>query len=197
MTLILASSSPRRRAILTQLRIAHEVDPAFVDESQQAGEEAQSYVRRMAGDKALAVSARRPGALVLGADTIVCLRGEILGKPGDPQHALDSISALAGEHHEVTTAVALARDGRLAVAAGDELLGATTTRVTFRELSADTLRRYVATEEGADKAGGYAIQGIGAGLVERIEGCYLNVVGLPGTLTLELLEAAGVLAGWP
>lgn len=192
--LVLASASPRRREILTTLGLAFEVRPSGADESQLEGEAAAAYVRRVAGAKALEVaSASEAGTWVLGADTIVVVDGEVLGKPGDDAAASRGmLRMLAGRWHEVTTGVALCR-------AGDGLVRtiAVTTRVKFRPLSYEAVERYVATGEGADKAGGYAVQGMASGFVAAIEGSYSNVVGLPAAETVELLEAHRVIAEWP
>ncbi|MEQ8459757.1 MAG: Maf family protein [Sandaracinaceae bacterium] len=191
MTLVLASASPRRREILETLGLAFEVQPSQAPEDPREGEGAVALATRLAGDKAREVSLSRPGAAVLGADTVVVLGAEALGKPADESEARAMISRLSGGWHEVTTGVALARDGALLESI------AVSTRVRFATLSEARIARYAATGEGLDKAGAYAVQGIGAGLVERIEGSYSNVVGLPAHETLALLERHGALGEWP
>jgi septum formation protein len=171
--LILASASPQRRAILAEAGIAFDVRPANVveDEAGDPDAVAEGNARR----KALAI----PGDLVLGADTVVALDGEILGKPRDAVHAREYVGRLNGRTHVVVGGIALARDGEIVATAVE------VTHVTFRRSDAAALDRYVATGEWQGRAGGYAIQGEGGALVERVDGDYLNVVGLP----LERLKA--------
>jgi len=194
MTIVLASSSPRRREILTTLRVPFAVDPSGADESRLAGEPARDYVVRVASSKTLDVLRRHAeGTFVLGADTIVELDGDILGKPGDdPAQGRALLARLAGRAHEVTTAVVLGR-------AGHGVLEAVrvTTRVFFRALGPDIIARYVELGEGRDKAGGYAVQGLASGWIERLEGSYSGVVGLPAAETVALLERHGAIEGWP
>ena len=184
---MLASASPRRREILETLGLAFEVQPSQAPEDAREGEGPVALATRLAGDKAREVSRARPGA----ADTVVVLGAEALGKPADESEARAMISRLSGGWHEVTTGVALARGGALLESI------AVSTRVRFATLSEARIARYAATGEGLDKAGAYAVQGIGAGLVERIEGSYSNVVGLPAHETLALLERHGALGEWP
>ena len=179
-TLILASSSPRRRQLLEMLGIRVKVQPSNLPEAPQAGESPDAYSARLARAKASHV----PGELVLGADTIVVLDQEILEKPGDQKHALEILRKLQGQTHEVVTTVALKSDGVLRHRTD-------TTRVTFRTASDDVLRAYVATGEPMDKAGAYGIQGYGAVLIERVEGDFFGVMGLPIRLVLDLLAEAG------
>lgn len=186
---VLASASPRRREILETLGLAFEVVPSDVDETPIAGLAPAALATRLAVEKAREVAAREPG-FVLGADTVVVVDGEVLGKPRDDADAARMIARLAGRAHEVITGVALCSEGGL------EAL-AVTTRVWFRALDAARIERYVATGEGRDKAGAYAVQGIGAGLVTRIEGSWSNVVGLPAAETIDLLARAGALGAWP
>jgi septum formation protein len=183
---VLASASPRRRALLEQLGILLEVDPPHIDERLLPGESAGAYVLRLAREKARAVSDRHPGATVLGADTSVVLDGVVLGKPGTPDEALAMLRALSGRRQEVMTAVAVAGVGERLVSAG----------VTFAAAAEPALRWYVSTGEPMDKAGGYAVQGIGGFLVERIEGSHSAVVGLPLVETLALLREAGYILPW-
>ena len=178
--LVLASSSPRRRQLLEMLGLPVIVSPAHVQEVPLPREAPSAYARRLARDKARAV----PGSLVLGADTIVVIEGELLEKPADAEEAFRMLQRLQGHWHEVITSVCLISDGDVHEAQD-------VTRVQFRSLSDDALRAYVATGEPRDKAGAYGIQGYGAALVERIEGDFFSVMGLPLRLVLELLERAG------
>jgi len=182
--IILASQSPRRTALLTMLGIVHTVDPADIDETPIAGEIPEGLAVRLARTKALDVAARHPGHLVVGADTVVVLDGELLGKPESPAEAEAMLARLAGREHRVITAVAVARDDT----AWDRT---DTTRVWFRPLDAATIRNYVATGEPLDKAGAYGLQGFGALLVERIDGDCFGVIGLPIRLVADLLAEAG------
>ena len=178
--LVLASSSPRRRQLLEMLGLPIIVSPAQVQEVPLPREAPSAYARRLARDKARAV----PGNLVLGADTIVVIDGELLEKPADAEDAFRMLGRLQGHWHEVITSVCLISDGDVHEAQD-------VTQVQFRPLSDDALRAYVATGEPLDKAGAYGIQGYGAALVERIEGDFFSVMGLPLRLVLELLERAG------
>ena len=184
--LVLASASPRRRALLEQLGIQLRVDPAHLDENVRAGEEAERYVVRLAREKAEAVQVRHPNATVLGADTSVVVDGVVLGKPGSEDEALSMLRRLSGRTHEVMTAVAVAGVGARCV----------TAEVTFTAATDAALRWYVSTGEPLDKAGAYAVQGIGGFLVERIEGSHSAVVGLPLVETLALLREAGYRLPW-
>lgn len=179
-TLVLASQSPRRRQLLEMLHLPILVAPADVQEIPLPGEAPAAYSRRLARDKARAV----PGALVLGADTIVVLDGAILEKPADADDAVRMLSALQGRSHTVITSICLIADGTERTAADE-------TRVTFRAADEALLRAYVATGEPMDKAGAYGIQGWGAALVEGIDGDFFSVMGLPVRLVLQLLEEAG------
>jgi nucleoside triphosphate pyrophosphatase len=183
--IVLASSSPRRHQLLDMLGIRHEIDPAHVDEDPGAGEEAEALAARLAREKAQAVSSRRAGQWVLGADTVVVIDGEILNKPTSPADAERMLARLAGRDHRVVTAVALVRDGVVHEACD-------VTRVWFRPLSSDLIRAYVATGEPLDKAGAYGVQAAGAALVERIEGDFFGVMGLPLRLVVDLLGRAGM-----
>jgi septum formation protein len=182
--IVLASGSPRRTQLLALLGIAHQVDPAQVDETPLPDETAVPMAARLARAKAREVAARHPGCEVLAADTVVVLDGVMLGKPATPAEAEAMLGRLAGREHRVVTAVALARDGRV-WERHDE------TRVWFRPLDGATIRAYVATGEPLDKAGGYGLQGFGAVLVERIEGDCFGVIGLPLRLVVDLLAEAG------
>ena len=178
---MLASGSPRRRELLVQLGIDVEVRPADVDETPRPGESPGDLVRRLAVAKARAVATIEPDAVVLGADTVVDVDGVIFGKPGDGADARRMLSALSGRTHQVHTAVAVTRpDGTIASEA-------TTTNVTFVELTPAMIDWYVATGEPADKAGGYGLQGIGGVFVERVDGSVSGVLGLPMSAVLRLL----------
>lgn len=187
---VLASASPRRREILATLGIAFDVVASDVDEDALGvGLPPVELATRLALAKARDVAAREAG-FVLGADTVVVAGDAVLGKPRDDADATRMIARLAGAAHEVITGVAVVGGGFCEAVA-------VSTRVWFRALDAATVARYVATGEGRDKAGAYAVQGVGAGLVTRIEGSYTNVVGLPAAETIALLERAGALEGWP
>ena len=185
-TLVLASASPRRRALLEQLGIPLRIDPAHLDENVRAGEPAERYVLRLAREKAEAVQVRHPNVKVLAADTSVVLDGEVLGKPATTDEALEMLRRLSGRRHQVMTAVAVA-------GAGERLI---TAAVTFAPADEAALRWYVSTGEPMDKAGAYAVQGIGGFLVERIEGSHSAVVGLPLVETVALLRESGYLLPW-
>ncbi|MGH7593804.1 MAG: Maf family protein [Gemmatimonadales bacterium] len=178
-TVVLASASPRRKQLLEMLRIGVLVQPANVQELALPDELPAAYARRLARDKARAV----PGQLVLGADTIVVLDDRILEKPVDDADALRMLRALQGRTHTVITAICL-------VAHGVERHAIDETRVTFRPCTDEVLRDYIATGEPHDKSGAYGIQGWGAALVERIEGDFFGVMGLPVRLVLQLLAEA-------
>jgi septum formation protein len=171
--LILASTSPRRRALLAAAGVEFELGESGLEEERRAGEPAAEFALRMAEEKALAVSRRADGALVLGADTIVECGGEILGKPRDHADAHRMLRTLSGRFHIVVTAFALARDGCVAESR------AVISRVRFRELGDDEIDAYIRTGEPMDKAGAYGIQAEGAGLVVEVEGERDNVMGLP------------------
>lgn len=168
---VLASASPRRHEILTALGIPFEALPTGVEET-DAGPPGEAVVEN-ALRKARAGAARAPDALVLGVDTEVVLDGRVLGKPDDEAAARARLEALSGRTHEVLSGLALASPG------GGERTGLERSLVTFRTLDSSTLELYLASGEWRDRAGGYAIQGLGSVLVERLEGDFSNVVGLP------------------
>ena len=182
--IVLASGSPRRKQLLEMLRIPFRVIPPDVDEHVLSGEAPDAYVTRLSRAKAEAVAARAPGDVILAADTTVVLDGEIFEKPTSPAHAVEMLTRLQGRTHEVLTAVAVAQDSAL-----DQALDVS--RVTFRPADRATLEAYVATGEPLDKAGAYAIQGLGAPLIERVEGDFFGVMGLPLRLALDLLARFG------
>lgn len=181
--LVLASASPRRRALLAQIGISPDsVDPADIDERPLAGETPRAHARRLARAKAHAVAARHPGAAVLAADTVVACGRRILPKAETEADARRCLGLLSGRRHRVIGGVCLIRpDGT----AGDRVV---TSTVAFKVLSADEQARYLAGGEWRGKAGGYAIQGRAAAFVRFLSGSYSNVVGLP------LFEVAGMLA---
>ncbi|OIQ46865.1 MAG: septum formation inhibitor Maf [Gammaproteobacteria bacterium MedPE] len=181
-SIYLASQSPRRRELLEQIGIEFEVLRAEIDETPLDNEAAGDYVKRLAIEKAKAgqaiAMANKP---VLGADTIVVLDDQLLGKPRNKDHAISMLLALAGRQHQVMTAVALVQ--------GDVVVSdVVTTAVTFRIISEQEALNYWDSEEPKDKAGGYGIQGLGAQFVEKIDGCYFAVVGLPLMKTQQLLS---------
>jgi septum formation protein len=182
--IVLASGSPRRKQLLEMLRIPFRVIPPDVDEHVLPGEQPDAYVTRLSRAKAQAVVSRAPGEVVLAADTTVVLGGKIFEKPASPADAVAMLEQLQGKTHEVLTAVAVAEDGRLEQALDRS-------RVTFRPNTRETLEEYVATGEPLDKAGAYAIQGLGAPLIERVEGDFFGVMGLPLRLALDLLARFG------
>jgi septum formation protein len=193
--LLVASASPRRRELLEAVGIPLVARGFSVDESKRPGESVDGYLERVASSKLLtALRSAGPHPAVLAADTVVVLDGEILGKPESPEDARRMLAALSGRNHEVRTrfAIGTAREPeRVAFAS------TTRTEVWFRALGEDEITRYVATGEGADKAGSYAIQGIGGFAVRRIDGSYSNVVGLPVCEVIEALLALDLLAEFP
>lgn len=183
-TLILASSSPRRRELLAALGVSFRVRVAEVDEEPRDGEGAEEMVLRLAMAKATTLSAM-PDEIVIGADTAVVLGGKIFGKPRDEADALRMLGELSGQVHRVLTGVAVCCRGRVSSALSD-------TEVRFREIDPDEARRYWHCGEPRDKAGAYAIQGRGGMFVEAIMGSYSGVVGLPVFETARLLRDAGL-----
>lgn len=187
-TLYLASSSPRRRELLTQIGVPFTVVKAPIDETALPNEDSLAYVQRMAEEKARAgwQSLSQPGAVqVLGADTAVIAQGSILGKPRDEADAMATLALLSGTTHEVITSVALFDGVRMDTCTASA-------RVTFRPIDEAEARAYWASGEPADKAGGYGIQGLGAIFVEKLEGSYSAVVGLGLFETAALLQRNGI-----
>lgn len=180
---VLASQSPRRRDLLTLIGIPHEVRPANIDERYLPGETPREHAERLARGKAAAISAS--GAVTIGSDTIVVLDSEILGKPRDDDDAARMLRRLSGRSHSVVTAVAACWDGRM-------LSDVEEVGVTFRTLSDEEITAYIATREPMDKAGAYGIQGYGATIVERVDGDYFAVMGLPLNRLARLLESLGI-----
>jgi len=183
--IVLASQSPRRRELLTLVGIPHEVMPADVDESVFGDEAPAAYTERLAREKATVIARRAPDAVVVAADTTVVIDGTILGKPDDEADARRVLRILSGRTHSVHTAVAVARGGEL-------VSGVEDVSVTFRPLGDEEITAYVATGEPMDKAGSYGIQGYGATIVERIDGDYFAVMGLPLVRLTRLLARVGV-----
>ena len=188
--IILASASPRRAEILRNAGFEFSVIPADVDESLRAGESAAAYVERLARAKASAVAARltemrQNCGIIAAGDTTVVLEGRILGKPELAEDARRMLRALSGRWHQVLTGMAILPLGD---AAHREHAIVEETRVQFANLTEEEIEDYVATGEPFDKAGGYAIQGLGAKFIPRIEGCYFNVMGLPLARLYEILS---------
>jgi septum formation protein len=191
--LILSSASPRRRDLLAQLAMPFTIIPANIDESAWPGEEPWTYTRRVAYAKTRHIAQQCPSAVVLGADSVVVLEQQILGKPRDTDDARHMLTRLSARVHTVITALAVLHLARHFVC-----LDAVCTLVRFRPLSPSAIEHYIATGEPMDKAGAYAIQGAAAAFVESWEGCYTNVVGLPLRRTAALLQAAGLhVPIWP
>lgn len=180
--LILASASPRRSELLTAAGIFFEIAAANVDETPLTGEAAEGYVRRLAEAKAQAAAAVHPDATILGADTVVVVDGRILGKPATAADARAMLTELSGRTHEVLTGVAL-------VTPSGTQTAVESTSVEFSRLTSGEIEWYVESGEPMDKAGAYAIQGLASRFIERIEGSYSNVVGLPVSLVYRLLPA--------
>jgi septum formation protein len=202
MALVLASASPRRQELLRAAGIAITVQPTNIPETPLDGELPRAFAERLAHEKAWAIFKQRPNDFVLGADTIVVVDGNILGKPANAADAARMLRLLSGRVHEVTTGVCLM--GPRAAAASDPdsaaslksetSLGDTrseTTRVTMNPLTDDEIRAYIETGEPMDKAGAYAIQGMASRWIPRIEGDYSNVVGLPVALVYRMLRDNG------
>jgi len=182
---VLASSSPRRRELLNLIGIAHEVRPANLDESMRPREAPRRHAERLARDKASAVAMRDPDLITIAADTIVVINRKVLGKPVDMEDAARMLAMLSGREHTVITAVAVSR-GRKLRSAIEEV------KVKFRRLREEEIEAYIATGEPMDKAGAYGIQGYGATIVERVEGDYFAVMGLPLVRLIGLMRDVGV-----
>ena len=182
---ILASQSPRRRELLTLVGIPHLVRPADIDEAYLAGEEPASHAQRLACEKARVVAEDAPEAVVIGSDTIVVLDGDVLGKPRDEAHAAAMLARLADRRHTVMTAVAVRWRGA-------ERSAVEQVEVCVGPLTPEQIDAYIATGEPMDKAGAYGIQGFGATIVERVEGDYFSVMGLPLHRLVLLLRELGL-----
>jgi nucleoside triphosphate pyrophosphatase len=195
--LVLASASPRRQELLRNAGIPFTVCSTNIPELPQPGESGRDCAQRLAREKARAALRQQPGKLVLGADTIVIVNGEILGKPRDEADATRMLRLLSGRTHQVTTGVCLIRpplrteNQKLTTGFEDTSFEDTrseTTLVTMTTLTDEDIRSYIASGEPMDKAGGYAIQGIASRWISRIEGDYFNVVGLPVSLVYRMLQ---------
>jgi septum formation protein len=184
MPLVLASASPRRAELLSAAGFTFDVSASAIDETPRAGEAPDAYALRVAEEKAAAAAARHPGAMILAADTVVVAGGQILGKPTDGEDARRMLSLLAGTTHDVLTAVFLAGNWQTR----SEVVR---TRVVFGQLSQAEIDWYVATGEPDGKAGAYAIQGRAARFIDRIEGSWSNVVGLPVATVYRMLKESG------
>ena len=179
--IVLASASPRRAELLRNAGLRYTVRPSRIDETHRLAEPARDYVCRLAREKAHAVHAG-PSEVVLAADTTVHLNGRIFEKPADAEDALRMLQALSGQTHEVLTGICLRR-------AAEVVVDCESTRVHFLDVPADELIAYANSGEPIDKAGAYAIQGEASRFIDRIEGCYFNVVGLPVSLVWRHLRA--------
>jgi septum formation protein len=182
---ILASQSPRRRELLNLVGIAHEVQPADIDETYLAGERPRDHAERLARGKTAVIVTREPDAVVIGSDTIVVVDGDVLGKPADDGDAARMLARLAGRSHTVITAVAVAWRGETRSAV--EEVG-----VAFHPLTSEEIAAYIATREPMDKAGAYGIQGYGATIVSRVDGDYFAVMGLPLQRLTRVLASLGL-----
>ncbi|MBF7688656.1 Maf family nucleotide pyrophosphatase [Acinetobacter rathckeae] len=182
-SLILASGSPRRHELLSQLGYAFEVCVPNIDESVCLGEGAQDYVARLAYEKACAIVEQHPKKLVLAADTCLSIQSEIIGKPSSKQHAFEIWQKLSGQYHDVFTGICVVQQGRV-------YRTVVKTQVQFTVLTKQDMEQYWATGEPLGKAGAYAIQGIAAKYIPEIMGSYSNVVGLPLYETDQLLQQA-------
>jgi len=182
---ILASASPRRRQLLDLIGITHEIRPSNIDETMRPRETPRRHAERLAREKASAVAERDPDLITIAADTIVVVNRKVLGKPRDADDAARMLVLLSGREHVVTTAVAVSRGKKLRSAVEE-------VRVKFRRLRDDEIEAYIATGEPMDKAGAYGIQGYGATIVERIEGDYFAVMGLPIVRLVGLLRDVGI-----
>jgi septum formation protein len=182
---VLASGSPRRHQLLNLIGIKHEVNPANIDETMRPREAPRRHAERLAREKAATIAVRDPDLITIGADTVVVINRKVLGKPADTADAARMLAMLSGREHTVITAVAVAR-GRKVRSAIEEV------RVKFRRLRDDEIEAYIATGEPMDKAGAYGIQGFGATIVERIDGDYFAVMGLPLARLVGLMRDIGI-----
>jgi septum formation protein len=187
-SLILASGSPRRAQLLWAAGIPYEAHPPDIDETVYPGESAETYVRRLSETKARIVASQHPGRPVLGADTVVLVDGQILGKPRDAEDARRMLRLLSGRWHEVMTGVYLIGPSE----GGPDISGVVVTAVEFAPLSAAEIDWYVASGEPLDKAA-YGVQSLGSRFVTRVDGSYSNVVGLPIAEVYQMCTAAGIL----
>lgn len=186
--LILASASPRRRELLQRTLLRFRVIPSHTEETRRDEEPPQTYVARIAAEKARAVAERQPGFWILAADTIVALEGQVFGKPKNLDNARQMLTTLSGHPHQVLTAFVL-----LDTAGNTTAAEIVTSQVTFKELSASEVAAYLATGEPFDKAGAYAFQGKGRDLIAQVSGSYSNIIGLPMDEVTAALRAVGLL----
>ena len=185
---VLASASPRRRELLGALIPDFEIIPSDIDETPLDREAPEGHVLRLSREKALAVSHSHPGKWVLGADTVVVVDGEMLGKPATPEEAKKMLGMLSGREHTVITGFALVKEGQ-----GVVVNDAVQSDVLFKDISEDEMEWYTHTSEPYDKAGGYAVQGKAAFFIKEIHGSYTNVIGLPLCEVVTAMEKAGAL----
>ena len=186
--LILASSSPRRRELLKQIGLRFEVIPSNVKEIKEDGEDPISHVLRLAEEKALDISQKVENSWIIGADTIVLVDDEILGKPSEEQEAYQMLMKLSGREHKVITGFCI-----IDSETGESTKRHVETTVMIKKLTHEEITEYIKTREPFDKAGSYAIQGIGSFMVREIKGSYTNVVGLPVCELVEVLDNLGIL----
>jgi septum formation protein len=183
--LVLASASPRRQELLRNAGITFEVQPAHIPEDPLPGEAAKDCAERLAREKAFAVARQRPHDKVLGADTVVVVDGQLLGKPSDAADAARMLRVLSGREHQVITGICLVVNGQPSMASEATL-------VSVNEITDQDIADYVASGEPMDKAGAYAIQGMASRWIPRIEGDYSNVVGLPVARVWRMLQQSGI-----
>ncbi|MDD3268338.1 MAG: Maf family protein [Syntrophomonadaceae bacterium] len=185
--IVLASQSPRRRMLMEMLGLDFVSIPAAAEESFFPNEQAQTGAERIARQKALSVAQDLSEGLVIAADTVVCCEGEIMGKPLDEEDAFKKLSRLSGKAHQVITAICIVDVGQQKIELESEL-----TTVYFKNITPAEIRAYIATGQALDKAGAYGIQGLASVFVEKIDGCYFNVVGLPLSRLYNALKKQGV-----
>jgi len=185
---ILASASPRRSELLSLLGLRFEIMPSHVDETFMQGETPREHVLRLSGEKAEKAAAAHPNAWVMGADTIVIINGEVLGKPRSPDEAKEMLGKLSGRVHTVFTGFSVTKKSH-SILVRDTVESS----VRFREIPDDEMAWYVESEEPYDKAGGYAVQGMGAFFIKEIHGSYTNVMGLPLCEVVDVLKGVGVI----
>jgi len=185
---ILASASPRRIELLNLLGLRFEVMPSNVDEKFMKGETPRDHVLRLSEEKARMASALHPEAWVMGADTIVIINGNVLGKPRTPEEAKEMLGKLSGRIHTVFTGFTVARKSADII-----IRNAVESSVLFREVPEDEMAWYIRTQEPYDKAGGYAVQGMGAFFIKKIHGSYTNVMGLPLCEVVDVLKRIGAI----
>ena len=187
--LILASASPRRIELLTLMGLDFDIMPANIDETFRPEETPREHVLRLSEEKALSVARCHPDAWVLGADTIVFIAGEVLGKPGSPAEAREMLEKLSGREHEVLTGFCIIRQDR-----GVRIREVVGSAVLFRKIAPDEMAWYTGTEEPYDKAGAYAVQGMGGCFIREIRGSWTNVVGLPQCEVVDALKRVAAIA---